>query len=98
MPRDQAQIRDACGRRQNFAWPEAVRRGRASEVGIHCIQESFEMETLQLSGTHIRLEPLDHRHVDGLAAAAAGDRSLYQWSPVPQSKAEAASYVDTALA
>ena len=51
-----------------------------------------------LSGTHVRLEPLDHRHVDGLAAAAAVDRSLYQWSPIPQGKVEAASYVDTAIA
>jgi N-acetyltransferase len=56
------------------------------------------METLVLSGRHVRLEPLDHRHVDGLAAAAAGDRSLYQWSPVPQNKTEATTYVDTALA
>lgn len=51
-----------------------------------------------LSGTHVRLEPLDHRHVDGLAAAAAVDRSLYQWSPIPQGTAEATSYVDTAIA
>jgi N-acetyltransferase len=51
-----------------------------------------------LSGAHVRLEPLDHHHVDGLAAAAAVDRSLYQWSPIPQGKVEAASYVDTAIA
>jgi RimJ/RimL family protein N-acetyltransferase len=51
-----------------------------------------------LSGTHVRLEPLDHRHIDGLAAAAAVDRSLYQWSPIPQGKVEATSYVDTAIA
>jgi len=56
------------------------------------------MENLQLSGRHVRLEPLDHRHIDGLAAAAAGDRALYQWSPIPQGKAEAITYVDTALA
>jgi RimJ/RimL family protein N-acetyltransferase len=55
-------------------------------------------ESLLLSGRHVRLEPLDHRHVDGLAAASATDPSLYQWSPVPQGKAEAKSYVDTALA
>jgi RimJ/RimL family protein N-acetyltransferase len=35
--------------------------------------------------------------VDGLAAAAATDPSLYQWSPVPQGKAEALRYVETAL-
>jgi RimJ/RimL family protein N-acetyltransferase len=55
-------------------------------------------ETLVLSGQHIRLEPLDHRHIDGLVAASAADPSLYQWSPVPQRKAEATAYVDTALA
>lgn len=33
-------------------------------------------------GGHVRLEPLDHRHVDGLVAAAAGDPSLYRRSPV----------------
>jgi RimJ/RimL family protein N-acetyltransferase len=51
-----------------------------------------------LAGTHVRLEPLDLRHVEGLAVAAAVDRSLYQWSPIPQGKAEAISYVETALA
>jgi RimJ/RimL family protein N-acetyltransferase len=51
-----------------------------------------------LTGKHIRLEPLDHRHVDGLVAASAGDSSLYQWSPVPQGRADAVRYVDTALA
>ena len=51
-----------------------------------------------MSGKHIRLEPLDHRHVEGLVDAASADRSLYQWSPVPRSKAEAVSYVNTALA
>ena len=52
-----------------------------------------------MQGKHIYLEPLEHRHVDGLvAAAAAGDPSLYRWSPVPQGTAEAAQYVATALA
>ncbi len=58
----------------------------------------MEIESPVLRGRHVRLEPLDHRHVDGLAAAAAVDRSLYQWSPVPQGKVEAVSYVDAALA
>lgn len=57
-----------------------------------------ETENLVLSGRHIRLEALDHRHVDGLVVASAADPSLYQWSPVPQGKAEATSYVETALA
>jgi N-acetyltransferase len=58
----------------------------------------MKTESRVLTGKHIRLEPLDHRHVDGLAAASAVDPSLYQWSPVPQGKSEATTYVDTALA
>jgi RimJ/RimL family protein N-acetyltransferase len=55
-------------------------------------------ENIVLQGRHVRLEPLEQRHVDGLAAASAGDPSLYQWSPVPQGQAEASRYVATALA
>jgi RimJ/RimL family protein N-acetyltransferase len=55
-------------------------------------------ESPVLAGRHVRLESLDLRHADGLAAAAAVDRSLYQWSPIPQGKAEATQYIDTALA
>ena len=58
----------------------------------------METESPVLRGTHVRLEPLDHRHVDGLVAAAATDPTLYQWSPIPQGKIEATAYVDTALA
>ncbi len=56
------------------------------------------MEAATLRGKYIRLEPLEHRHIDGLAAAASADPSLYRWSPVPQGKAEATAYVETALA
>lgn len=55
-------------------------------------------ESIVLQGSHVRLEPLDQHHVDGLVAAAAADPSLYQWSPVPQNRDEAQSYVVTALA
>lgn len=58
----------------------------------------MEAENLVLAGRHVRLEPLDLRHVEGLAAAAAADRSLYQWSPVPQGEVEARAYINTALA
>jgi RimJ/RimL family protein N-acetyltransferase len=51
-----------------------------------------------LVGTLIRLEPVDHRHADGLAAASAADSTLYPWSPVPQGAAEVRKYIDTALA
>jgi RimJ/RimL family protein N-acetyltransferase len=60
-------------------------------------------EIITLQGRQVRLEPLEHRHVDGLVAASADDASrdvtsLYQWSPVPRGKAEATKYVETALA
>src|SRR5713226_2969610 len=64
----------------------------------HCILGAMGTEGLVLQGRHIRLEPLDHRHVDGLVAAAVVDPSLYQWSPVPQGKIEATKYVETARA
>ena len=56
------------------------------------------LESPLLIGTHIRLEPLDHRHAEGLAAASALDPTLYQWSPVPQGTLEVTRYIDTALA
>jgi RimJ/RimL family protein N-acetyltransferase len=55
-------------------------------------------DAVVLTGKHVRLEPLDYRHVDGLVAASAIEPSLYRWSPVPQGRAEAAKYIDTALA
>jgi N-acetyltransferase len=55
-------------------------------------------ESLVLPGRLVRLEPLDYRHVAGLAAASADDPALYQWSPVPQGEAPATRYVETALA
>jgi RimJ/RimL family protein N-acetyltransferase len=51
-----------------------------------------------LAGRHVRLEPLAHHHVGGLASASAAEPALYQWSPVPQGKAEATRYIETALA
>jgi N-acetyltransferase len=55
-------------------------------------------ETVVLPGRYVRLEPLDHRHVDDLVVASAADSSLYQWSPIPRDKREAIGYIDTALA
>jgi N-acetyltransferase len=52
----------------------------------------------ELRGRYVRLEPLDYRHAEGLAAASAEDPSLYRWSPVPQGKAEAEAYIATARA
>jgi RimJ/RimL family protein N-acetyltransferase len=56
------------------------------------------VENFPLHGKHIRLEPLDHHHVDGLVFAAGDDAQLYQWSPVPRGRLAATTYVDSALA
>ncbi len=57
----------------------------------------MSLEDFLLEGRYIRLEPLAHRHINGLVAAAGADPSLYRWSPVPQGKVETARYIDTAL-
>jgi RimJ/RimL family protein N-acetyltransferase len=51
-----------------------------------------------LIGKHVRLEPLQHRHVPGLVAAASGGGELYHWSPVPQDEEQVRRYVETAVA
>jgi N-acetyltransferase len=51
-----------------------------------------------LAGATVRLEPLELRHANGLAAASAVDPSLYVWSPVPRGVEAARAYIETALA
>jgi len=53
---------------------------------------------LVLQGQHIRLEPLERRHIEALVAASAGDPELYRWSPVPRGIEQTTRYVETALA
>jgi N-acetyltransferase len=55
-------------------------------------------DTGTLVGKMISLEPLSHRHVPGLVAAAADGAELYRWSPVPQDEAQVRQYVETAIA
>lgn len=75
-------------------------RGRpiCGHAGTHRILRIVGNEHLALQGRRVRLEALEHRHIEGLAAAAADDTSLYQWSPVPRGKAQGTAYVETALA
>src|SRR5262249_40477801 len=58
---------------------------------------AMDAEGFVLLGRHVRLEPLAHRHVEGLVVAAAADPTLYRWTPVPQGTAEMVRYVATAL-
>lgn len=50
-----------------------------------------------LEGHYVRLEPLSPAHANALAAASAGDPTLYCWSQVPHGAEEAARYIDAAL-
>jgi len=67
-------------------------------LASHRILGTMEIESPVLIGKHIRLEPVAHHHIDGLVAASAADPTLYQWTPVPQGKADVAAYINTALA
>jgi RimJ/RimL family protein N-acetyltransferase len=67
-------------------------------IGPHCILRNARLESPILKGRHVRLEPLAHAHADGLAAASAGDPSLYQWSAVPIGRGAVLRYIETALA
>lgn len=51
-----------------------------------------------LAGKHLRLEPLDYRHVDELAAASAGaGPDLYRWSFIPDGANAMRAYVQAAI-
>jgi RimJ/RimL family protein N-acetyltransferase len=55
---------------------------------------------LTLTGTHVRLEPLELHHIPGLLKAAASaqtDPALYAWTFIPRTQSEAERYVDTAI-
>lgn len=57
-----------------------------------------ERSDILLTGNHVRLEPLDLHHVQGLTAASAGaDADLYRWSFVPVGADAVRVYVETAL-
>ena len=51
-----------------------------------------------LVGKLVRLEPLQHQHLPGLAAATVGGGELYRWSAVPRDEAQVRKVVETAIA
>jgi N-acetyltransferase len=55
------------------------------------------LEPFTLDGTTVRLEPLAEAHIEPLVAAAAEDRTNYQWTVTPQGHAQTAAYVADAL-
>jgi RimJ/RimL family protein N-acetyltransferase len=54
-------------------------------------------EPFTLEGGAIRLEPLSEAHIPGLVAAAAEDRSNYQWTYTPEGVEQMTDYVLDAL-
>jgi N-acetyltransferase len=58
----------------------------------------MSLETPALAGKYVRLEPLEARHIEGLAAAGSSDPGdLYRWTVVPQDIDTATKYVNTAI-
>ena len=49
-----------------------------------------------LASEHVRLEPLGPAHIPGLVAAAAEDRTTYNWTPVPEDAAQIREWVERA--
>ncbi|HSM65703.1 MAG TPA: GNAT family protein [Ilumatobacteraceae bacterium] len=56
------------------------------------------LEIEVLTGRHVVLEPLRPDHVGDLAAAAAGDRTSFGYTQVPDGPQQTAAYVDWLLA
>ncbi|HEY6487691.1 MAG: GNAT family protein [Terracidiphilus sp.] len=55
-------------------------------------------KTAVLQGKYIRLEPLQPSHAAAFVAATQAEPLIYQWTHVPRNDAEAAAYIDTAVA
>jgi RimJ/RimL family protein N-acetyltransferase len=55
-------------------------------------------ELFALEGIHVRLIPMSLDQVDDLLAAAAGDRSTFDFTPVPRDREAMATYVEKAIA
>jgi len=51
----------------------------------------------ELTGRHVRLEPLQPRHLPGLVAASAGDPDLYRMSKVPVGDTEVERFIAIAI-
>jgi N-acetyltransferase len=50
-----------------------------------------------LEGAHVRLEPLERRHVAPLLAAAGTELELFKWTTIPQTLEGMTHYVETAM-
>lgn len=53
--------------------------------------------TPTLSGTHVRLDPLQREHLDDLLRAANEERSTFEWTAVPPDETAMRAYIDQLL-
>ncbi len=60
--------------------------------------QALRVDLVTLSGAHVRLVPLTRSHAAALARAAAGDRSTFGLTWVPDGADDAERYVEKALA
>jgi RimJ/RimL family protein N-acetyltransferase len=51
---------------------------------------------LALQGRHVRLEPLTLDHLDALSEIATGDRSTFDYTPIPIDRASLTTYLEKA--
>jgi N-acetyltransferase len=89
---------DAHGLYRSFGFAAPNGRYLERPSGREKPAEQPAVATGPLAGQCVRLEPLHHRHVPGLVAAASGGGELYRWSPVPQDEDQVRRYVETAIA
>ncbi|HSR84538.1 MAG TPA: GNAT family N-acetyltransferase [Streptosporangiaceae bacterium] len=52
----------------------------------------------ELTGRHVRLEPLELRHLRGLVAASADEPDLYRMSKVPVGSGAVGRFIESAVA
>ncbi len=55
-------------------------------------------ELFALEGRFVHLLPMGPEHIDGLVAAAGGDRSTFSYAPIPWDRPGMTAYVDKGLA
>jgi N-acetyltransferase len=68
-------------------------------VGGGAVWDTGEMsDRLTLRGRSVHLLAMEMDHVDGLLAAASGDRSTYEFTPVPWDRASMTAYAEKAIA
>jgi N-acetyltransferase len=90
---------DAHGLYRQFGFARADGRYLERPPGLEAASPAREAApTGTLIGKLVRLEPLQHRHVPGLLAAAADGGDLYRWTHVPQNEDQARRYVEEAVA